>query len=193
MSRAEERRRLLLGALALGLATTLAGCGFHPLYGDHGATGDTNAELAQVRVQPIPDRTGQLLYNKLRDRLNPRGKPAEPRYVLEITLKERGENLLLDPSNTASRDNLELTAYFQLRDIQSGATALKGQSRATISYDIQDSQYATIVSQQDVRDRATKILSDDISTRLALYFSSGQPAAAAAEPESAPAAPPASP
>ncbi|HWA45718.1 MAG TPA: LPS assembly lipoprotein LptE [Hypericibacter adhaerens] len=168
--------------MALGLAMALAGCGFHPLYGDHGAGGDTNAELAQVRVQPIPDRTGQLLYNKLRDRFNPRGKPAEPRYVLEVTVKERSDSLLLDPSDTSSRNNLELTASFQLREIQSGVTALQGRSQASISYDVLDSQYATIVSEQDVRDRATKILSDDISTRVALYFSSGKPASAATQP-----------
>jgi LPS-assembly lipoprotein len=177
-----ERRRLLLGVLALGFATTLAGCGFEPLYGNHGADANINAELAQVRVAPIANRTGQMLYNRLRDRLNPRGRPAEPRYVLEITILERGEELLLEPNETASRTSLELTALFQLREIESGATALKGQSRSTISYDIQNSQYATISSEQDVRDRATKQLSDDISTRLALYFSSGQAASTSVAP-----------
>jgi LPS-assembly lipoprotein len=182
MSCSEGRRKLLLAALGLGLATTLAGCGFEPLYGNHGANGDTNAELAQVRVAPIANRTGQLLYNRLRDRLNPRGKPAEPRYVLEITIQERSEDLLLEPNNTTSRTSLELTALFQLREIESGATALKGQSRTSISYDVLTSQYATISSEQDARDRATKQLSDDISTRLALYFAKGQAAAEPAAP-----------
>jgi len=177
MSCSEERRRLLLGALGFGLATMLAGCGFHPLYGNHGGDTNTNTALAQVRVAPIADRTGQLLYNRLRDRLNPRGRPAEPRYVLEVTVVERSEDLLLEPNNTPSRTSLELTALFQLREIESGATALKGQSRATISYDILniENEYGTMTSAQDVRDRATKQLSDDISTRLALYFSNGQP------------------
>jgi len=182
MSCSEGRRRLLLGGLALSLATLLAGCGFEPLYGRHDTDTATSAYLAQVRVAPIADRTGQLLYNKLRDRLNPRGKPAEPRYVLEITVEEHGEDLLLEPNNTTSRTLLELIAHYQLREIQSGATTLKGQSRASISYDILSSQYATISSEQDVRDRATKELSDDISTRLALFFSKGQTASESAAP-----------
>jgi LPS-assembly lipoprotein len=168
--------------LALGLATLLAGCGFEPLYGRHDTDAATSADLAQVRVAPIANRTGQMLYNKLRDRLSPRGKPAEPRYVLEITVEEQGEDLLLEPNNTTSRTLLELTAHYQLREIQSGATTLKGQSRASISYDVLSSQYATIVSEQDVRDRATKQLSDDISTRLALFFAKGQTASGSAAP-----------
>jgi LPS-assembly lipoprotein len=182
MSCSEGRRRLLLNGLALGLAAMLAGCGFEPLYGNHDTNSSTSADLAQVRVAPIANRTGQLLYNRLRDRLNPRGKPVEPRYVLEITIQERGEDLLLEPNNTTSRTRLELTALFQLREIESGATALKGQSRSSISYDILTSQYATISSEQDARDRATKQLSDDISTRLALYFSRGQGASESAAP-----------
>jgi LPS-assembly lipoprotein len=184
----DSRRRFLLGFVGLGLATTLAGCGFRPLYGTHDNGPTAAMDLSQVRVAPIADRTGQLLYNRLRDRLNPRGKPDEPVYVLEVTIVERNEDLLLEPSETPSRTMLELTANFQLRKIDSGATVLKGASRSNISYDILnlDNQYGTITSERDVRDRATKQLSEDISTRLALYFSTGQ---TASEPLPRPPAP----
>lgn len=172
----ENRRGFLAGLAALGLVTALAGCGFQPLYGDHGAGNNTAVDLSQVRVVPIADRTGQMLYNRLRDRLNPHGKPTEPLYVLEIRVVERTEDLLLEPSETPSRTQLDLTANFQLRKIDNGATVLQGSSRSNISYDVLnlENQYATITSEQDVRDRATKQLSDDISTRLALYFATGQ-------------------
>ncbi len=199
MSFSNSRRSWLLGLAALGLATALGGCGFHPLYGTNSDGRNTNADLANVRIAPIADRTGQLLYNQLRDRLNPTGKPTEPVYVLEVVIVEHGADLLLEPNDTASRTILELTAHYKLRDIKSGSTLLTSQSRSSLSYDVQTSQYATLSSEQDVRQRATKQLSDDISTRLALFFSSGQAAAAAAEPaapaSTAPAAPaaPASP
>lgn len=189
MSCSNSRRSWLLGLAALGLAAALGGCGFHPLYGNHGNGQDTNTDLANVRVAPIADRTGQLLYNQLRDRLNPSGKPAEPVYVLEVVLVESGSDLLLEPNDTASRTILNITAHYKLRDIKSGSTLLTSQSRSSLSYDIQTSQYATISSEQDVRQRATKQLSDDISTRIALFFSSGQPAAAVVP--AAPATPPA--
>jgi len=194
MSFSNRRRSWLRGLAALGFATALGGCGFHPLYGTHSDGQDTNGDLANVRIAPIANRTGQLLYNQLRDRLNPTGKPAEPVYVLEVVIVESGSDLLLEPNNTASRTILDLTAHYKLRDIKSGSTLLTSQSRSSLSYDIQDSQYATLSSEQDVRRRATKQLSDDISTRLALFFSSGEAAAAAAAPaapapSTAPAAP----
>lgn len=199
MSFSSSRRSWLFGLAALGVTGALGGCGFHPLYGTHSDSQNTNADLANVRIAPIANRTGQLLYNQLRDRLNPTGKPAEPVYVLEVVIVESGADLLLEPNNTASRTILDLTAQYKLRDIKSGSTLLTSQSRSSLSYDIQDSQYATLSSEQDVRRRATKQLSDDISTRLALFFSSGEAAAAAAQPAApaptAPAAPaaPASP
>jgi LPS-assembly lipoprotein len=169
-----SRRNLLAAGASLLLAAPLGACGFEPLYGDHGGVGgNTNAALASVRVAPIANRAGQLLYNKLRDRLNPRGKPVEPTYVLEVKLDEQSQQLLLEPDQTASRTNLVLRAEFQLRRIGSGETLLKGFSQATVGYDIVTSQFATLTSQQDARDRATKQLSEDISTRLALYFAKG--------------------
>jgi LPS-assembly lipoprotein len=185
----ENRRGFLAGLAALGLTAALAGCGFRPLYGDH-SVGNTATDLSQVRVVPIADRTGQMLYNRLRDRLNPHGKPTEPLYTLEIKVVERSEDLLLEPNETASRTDLMLTANFKLRKIDGGATVLTGSSRSSISYDIQTSQYATIVSEQDVRQRATKQLSDDISTRLALYFTSGQTAEEPQPPQPETTAPP---
>jgi LPS-assembly lipoprotein len=186
MSCSNSRRSWLLGLAALGLASALGGCGFHPLYGNHGDGQDTNTDLSNVRIAPIADRTGQLLYNQLRDRLNPRGKPTEPVYVLEVVVIERSMDLLLEPNDTASRTTLDLTAQYKLRDIKSGSTLLTSQSRSSISYDVQTSQYATLSSAQDVRQRATKQLTDDISTRLALFFSNGQPTPSAAAPSATP-------
>jgi LPS-assembly lipoprotein len=161
-------RLLLLGALLL------AGCGFRPLYGERGVGQSAVAQFAQVRIQPIADRTGQLLYNKLRDRMNPRGKPGDPVYVLQITLRERQERLLVETDETASRINLILRANYQLKLIGTGAVLNEGVSQTVISYDVlgSDFQFATLSSESDVRDRATEQLSEDISTRLAIYFSS---------------------
>lgn len=167
-----SRRQLLAGA-SLFLAVPLGACGFEPLYGSRGPTGNTNLDLSQVRVAPIANRAGQLLYNKLRDRLNSRGKPTEPTYVLEVKLDEQSQQLLIEPDQTASRSNLVLRADFQLRKIESGETLFKGFSQATVGYDVLTSQFSTLSSQQNARDLATRQLSEDISTRLALYFSKG--------------------
>jgi LPS-assembly lipoprotein len=168
-----SRRRL-----SIVLLVGLAACGFQPLYGQRGATGGSMPdELAAIRVVPIADRTGQLLYNNLRDRLNPHGKPVDPRYLLDIALREEREELALRGDETATRANLRLMADYVLRRAVSEGEpgkddiVTKGQSRITTSYDILDSQYATIISIEDARARATRVLSDDIQARLAVALS----------------------
>lgn len=169
--------RLVLIAL-IGLAGQLSACGFTPLYGQHGATGGSaTAELAAIRIVPIADRTGQLLYNELRDRLNPRGKPANPRYILTIALQETKEELAFRGDETATRANLEIIATYELRRAVSESepgndeVVTDGQARITTAYDILESQYATIISIDDARARSVRALGDDIQARLAVALS----------------------
>lgn len=157
---------------------SLAGCGFQPLYGQRSAAagGSVQDELASIRILPIADRSGQLLYNELRDRLNPAGKPADPQYLLSITLAEQREELAFRGDETATRANLQLSARYTLRraapDADSAETVLAtGQVRTTTAYDILESQYATIVSIEDARARAINVLSDDLQARLAVALS----------------------
>jgi LPS-assembly lipoprotein len=171
-----SRRLLLLGLL--GLLGPLAACGFEPLYGQRGVTGGSAAaELATIRIVPIANRTGQLLYNELRDRLNPRGKPASPRYLLTIVLEETEEELAFRGDETATRANLNISATYELRRVVSESESgndevvTKGLARITTAYDILQSQFATLVSIDDARARSVRALSDDIQARLAVALS----------------------
>lgn len=150
----------------------LAGCGYRPLYGERGASGVSVVdELALVHIEAIPDRIGQQLYNMLRERLNPQGKPAEPKYSLKVTLTELRENLFLEKDETATRANLTLKADFTLSRIEGGEVITKGLSRAVSSYDILASQFASVVSEDDARLRGARAISDEIKTRVALALS----------------------
>src|SRR5262249_21977551 len=97
----------------LALATPLAGCGWHPLYGQSQAGGaDTTvaAQMSEVHIQPIADRVGQQLYNMLRDRMNPLGVPQNPRYDLIVTLSQSQVQELINPDQTAARVDITLSA-----------------------------------------------------------------------------------
>src|SRR3954452_14938620 len=67
----------------------LAGCGFRPLYGsgaivrDRGEPGTVS--LSDVQIEPIPNRRGQELRNRLIDRFYGDGRPASPTYALAVT------------------------------------------------------------------------------------------------------------
>ncbi len=156
---------LLLAALGLGA------CGFRPLYGTAADGTSSFDDLETVQIDPLPDRVGQQLHNLLRDRINPRGQPREPRYVLRISLSERREALAIEEDETATRTNLRLSARFNLVELDSNAVVFKGFSNSINSYNIVESQFATYVSEQDARERALRELSEDIRLRLATYFS----------------------
>jgi LPS-assembly lipoprotein len=113
------------------------------------------------------------MYNMLRERLNPDGKPADPKYVLSVTLQERRDRLFLEKDETATRANLTLRANFALRRISDGEIVAAGLSRAVSSYDILGAgfEFASVVSEEDARVRGARALSDDIKTRLALALS----------------------
>lgn len=155
--------------LFLCLGLVLAGCGYRPLYGQHGADNASVVdELALIRIEAIPDRTGQQMYNMLRERLNPYGKPEQPKYALSVALTETRENLFLEKDETATRANLTVKASFILRRLDDGTVLVTGSSRSVTSYDILASQFASVVSQEDARLRCARAISDDMRTRLAL-------------------------
>jgi LPS-assembly lipoprotein len=161
-------------AILFCLPLALAACGYRPLYGERGVDNVSVAdELALVRIEAIPDRIGQQMYNMLRERLNPYGKPGDPKYVLSVTLRETRDRLFLEKDETATRANLTLKADFVLRRVGDDEVIATGLSRAVSSYDILGSgfEFASVVSQEDARVRGARMLSDDIRTRLALALS----------------------
>lgn len=164
---------MLWSRLLVCAAVLLAGCGYRPLYGERGADNASVAdELTQIRIESIPDRVGQQMYNMLRERLNPYGKPERAKYALSVALSETRENLFLEKDETATRANLTLKANFVLRRMDDSGVVVTGFSRSVSSYDILSSQFASVVSEEDARQRGARAISDDIRTRLALALSS---------------------
>jgi LPS-assembly lipoprotein len=166
-------------ALGLGLAgfgsLLLAACGFHPMYGDPAVVGSAggadSAKLAQIDIQPIADRIGQELHNRLRDRMNPAGQPDKPAYRLTVNLTEVN-NSLASGNSHVRHNTLTVTAAYWLSPADSETSYLMNdvESKMAVSYDTLDDPYNDIVTQQDAERRAIDQLSDMITTRVAAYF-----------------------
>ena len=150
----------------------LGACGFEPLYGERGTdNAAVTTDLATIRIEAIPDRIGQKMYNLLYERLTPDGKADVPKYSLRVHIRETVEELLYERDETATRANVTLRADYELRRIEDDELIAKGTSRSTSGYDILSSQYATLVSRDDARDRSARVISDDIRTRMAVALS----------------------
>lgn len=156
-------------AIVVGLAGASA-CGFEPLYArkDNGSVVD---DLAAVRVDLIPDRSGQILRNYLLDDLNPRGQSATAAYVLSIRVTEPRQEVGLQRNDTVTRYAYGVSATFSLRDNR-GVAVMSGSSASGTSFEISDSEFATISNQASARDRLMQQISSDIREQLAVYFNS---------------------
>jgi LPS-assembly lipoprotein len=154
-------------AVLAALAGTAA-CGFEPLYGrkDNGSVVD---DLAAVRIEFIADRSGQILRNYLLDDLNPRGTPAQATYILSVRIFEPRTEVGLQRDDTVTRYAYGVSAQYSLRDSR-GVAITSGSSASGTSFEISDSDFATVSNQASARDRLMQQISADIREQLALYF-----------------------
>jgi LPS-assembly lipoprotein len=158
-------RRLLPGLL---VCLALAACGFEPMHRttERGAAADS---FAVIRIDPIADRSGQVLRNHLLDRLTPFGAPARPDYVLRVRLQEPRQTLALRRDDVISRVGYSATAIFELADA-TGRRVFDGTSSYSTDYEVTNSEFATLISAQNARDRVLELVGDDIRNQLAAFF-----------------------
>ena len=183
MSSSSGRRGAVLALLLL-----TAGCGFHPLYGTSSTTTaaapvNVQQQLESIRVVPSADRIGQQLYNSLRDGINPRGVPANPRYVLTVQLTENPQQFLLQQDQAATRTYLTITANYRLRVADGETELVSGTVRVRTGYNLLTNEYASLTAQRDAEARSAVELADEIRQRLAIYLAQA-PAPAPKKPGS---------
>lgn len=147
----------------------LSGCGFQPLYGVH-EQGHVIEDFSYVNVAPMADRIGQQLHNELERLLHPNGKAPRARFRLTADLTEGKSSLAVKKSAFATRANLNVQANYKLQQTNSGKDVLSATNSITVSYNIFDSQFATLMAEKDARKRAIRELAHEIRIRLAVYL-----------------------
>jgi len=165
-------RTLLAGAAAAVLLATpllLTGCGWEPLYADRESEPADDA-LRTITVAPIPERIGQRLAMALRNSLNPGAEPSPKQYVLRTTLSQTFADLGIQSQGLATRGKLDVTATYTLSEILTNKPVLTNTVHVADSFDILANGYATVVAQEDSRDRTVEELRREIVTRLQLFM-----------------------
>jgi LPS-assembly lipoprotein len=169
-------RNRLFSIVATGLlGTGLAGCGFQPLYADHGSNG-LDPALASVQVNQIHDRLGQVLTNQLRDGFNSTSDTVPAKYRLEVALTKAEYDSALRSDGTASHTAVRVTAQYTLRSLKDGKAALQGQVQSDNGYDVIDTQYSNTVGQQTEELRAVHDVGEQLYQKVAIYLHQLPPA-----------------
>lgn len=166
----------------------LQACGFQPLYQQTPSGGAGRAFFETIKVPPIADRVGQELRNHLYSELTPKGQPADPKWELVVKLTESIQKTSIERTSFSTRANLVLTGTYTLTPLDADVVGLSGETaeaqggasdaavghsgtvKVTSSYNIFDSEYATLVAERDSRSRAVLFLSNDIRRQLAIWY-----------------------
>jgi len=158
--------RLLVYSSTLLLLTA---CGFHPMYGTQSAAARNNtAQLSNVHVNFIKDEVGQALRNAIMDRMPV--PAAAPQYQLNISTTETQIGIALTSDNTITRQQLRDTLHAELYDTRTQMIVWKQDLFATSGYNILNSQFSTLVGQQDAQERNVNDLSERLVNMLGLFF-----------------------
>lgn len=157
-------RRLLPVLLLMGLAA----CGFRPVYGDYSYNRAASSDLAQVHVDNIEERSGQLIRNALLHRINPHGESDHPTYHLYVNVTETETQQALRKDDTATRNQVAYSViyklYYDKTMVDTGAIS------KVFSYDFLEEHYADISAEDDIRHRAAEELAEELRNRLTAYF-----------------------
>jgi LPS-assembly lipoprotein len=183
-----ENRTLLQRFARLAAVFLLAGlttaC-FQPLYGELSPGGGPGLRdrLGSVDVMPIdaasgtPEaRIGVELRNALLYDLSAGTVPSAPSHRLKIVLVGKRTSVIIDPT-TARPDveNYGIDATYTLIDIATGKPVVQGTTFSRVSYDVpgQQQRFARARGLRDAENRAAKVISEQIRSRLASFFVAG--------------------
>jgi LPS-assembly lipoprotein len=135
-----------------------------------GESGPVATSLAAISVAPIPERAGWLMRNALIDRLGGENKSAP--YRLEVDLDDDISGFGIRGDRSVTRERRTLRARYRLVQASSGLVLLDATAGSDAGIDVVSSPYATVAAEQTALERLSKVVADQIVSRLALYASS---------------------
>lgn len=160
----------------LTLCVAVTGCGFQPLYRKNATDPGVTRELAQIKVMTVNskereyDRLGQQMNNLLNQRLDPDGTNLPVRYRLETDLSVSLARTGIQITEEATRARLTVRVAFRLNEAGTNRKLYSGTEQSINSYNVVDSQYATLSAENNAAQRAVREISDSLRLRLAIFF-----------------------
>jgi LPS-assembly lipoprotein len=164
---------LLAATVALGLlAPALSGCGYQPLYGS-GFAGDSGVaeKLRAVDIGTVPGRVGQVVRNELIFKTTGGRDAAQPKYRLEIAMRESAQSQLVNLQGDAKGQVFMLDADFKLISSVDQKVILDSKANSRAAYENVVSTFANLRARRDAEDRAAKMIADSIRTQVAAFLS----------------------
>lgn len=178
MRRARGHWLVLLPALFLA-SLGVSGCGFEPMYAAREDRLPVTTDLGAISVAPITMTTdygaerryrlGQMLEDELENNFY-RGGVQAVRYRLDLDLERTTDGFGFRPDEAVTRIGLRLEARYRLVDTQDDTVILEDSAQVYNSFDVVQSDFATLAAEQDMEVRLVRDLGTHITRRLGLFF-----------------------
>jgi LPS-assembly lipoprotein len=162
-------RGVSLALLVASICVAPLGCGFRPLYQADDRGGPARV-LAQVAIDPVPDRVGQMLRNQLLDQFSSGVGAGAPYRLALAPLVEQINDLDITIDDEATRRSLRLSTRVQLIDTRNGAVVVDRPVYSLVSFNVLPSQFTTRVAEQNARENAVVDLARQIEQIVVLVM-----------------------
>jgi LPS-assembly lipoprotein len=151
------------------LAISLTSCGFHPLYS---SSAKTQAGLAEIFVDVVPNRDGQLFREALQERLQGSQEAPVQHYVLSVSYAVAGQGIGIESDNASTRNRFVGTAKWTLsKPGLYGQKVTSGIARTVDGNDVIAAQFFySDLNSETVNRRIGAALADQVVQSLAIYF-----------------------
>ncbi len=178
------RMRIAARLLAVAaLAALTAGC-FQPMYAEHtDGTPGLREKLMGIDLPPVDKanasreaRVGVDIRNALAFKLYGTATGMPPTHRLVLRFNSSRSSLILDPNTgLPSSENYGIDAQYNLIEIATNKSVMTGSTFSRVSYDMPGSyqRFSRNRAVRDAEDRAANEIAENITTRLASFFTAG--------------------
>ena len=178
------RIRIAARLLAVAaLAALTAGC-FQPMYAERGdGTPGLHEKLMGIELPPISKpnasreaRVGVEIRNALAFKLYGNATGMPPTHRLDIRFTTSRSSLIVSTTTgLPTNENLGIDAQYNLIEVATGKSVMTGSTFSRVSYDMPGSYQRSSRTRavRDAEDRAANEIAENISTRLASFFTAG--------------------
>ncbi|WP_025033067.1 LPS assembly lipoprotein LptE [Bradyrhizobium sp. DOA9] len=178
------RIRIAARLLAVAaLAALTAGC-FQPMYAERtDGTPGLREKLMGVELPPISKanasreaRVGVEIRNALAFKLYGTATGMPPTHRLDIRFTTSRSSLIVSSTTgLPTSENLGIDAQYNLIEVATGRSVMTGSTFSRVSYDMPGSyqRFSRTRAVRDAEDRAANEIAENITTRLASFFTAG--------------------
>jgi LPS-assembly lipoprotein len=178
------RIRIAARLLAVAaLAALTAGC-FQPMYAEHtDGTPGLREKLLGVEIPPVDKanasreaRVGVEVRNALAFKLYGTATGMAPTHRLVLRFSTSRSSLIVDPNTgLPTTENYGIDAQYNLIEIATNKSVMTGTTFSRASYDMPGSyqRFSRSRALRDAEDRVANEIAENISTRLASFFTAG--------------------